>query len=159
MAADATMVQLAQRLALSLPQRERDAFKVIQIRLAKVLAQLWEAYAEMLEVHRALAQAGEKVAPVHLADFRPGDTLRLGSSCARTDPRIVLADRLGLEEWQERLGDLSRAVLQAPDLARLELLSALVEVDPRVVQEVAERFGSEDEDTDEFPVRPRRGER
>jgi hypothetical protein len=124
--------------------------------LARVLSRLWELFAELLESHAALVSGRDTAAdPVELADFRPGDTLRLGSSLVRTDPRLVLADRLKIGAWADLIGELAGAVLHAPELARQELLNVFADLDESVLREIAGRFGHE-EDTDEFPAQPPR---
>lgn len=90
-------------------------------------------------------------APVEAARFRPGLTLRIGSATVRTDPRLVLAERLHLERWQELLMELAQAVVAAPDLARLELLRFLEELND---DQLLEHFASDEESTDAFPVQP-----
>lgn len=122
--ADSGKRELARRLALVLPRREREIFEGLQVRLARVLSRLWELFAELLESHAALVSGRDTAAdPVELVDFRPGDTLRLGPSLVLTDPRLVLADRLDVEAWANLIGELAGAVLHAPELARQELLA------------------------------------
>jgi hypothetical protein len=145
-------LDLAQRLTLQLPFVERKAFQATQVRLARLLARLWEIYAELVETHGSLAAAaGQSARPVDVADFQPGATLQLGDSFARTDPRLVLAERMSIGAWAELIGGLAGAVLQAPDLARQELLALFADLDEEVLREVAARFRV-GEDTDEFPA-------
>lgn len=149
------LIDLANRLALSPTPGDEASLRLLQVRLARVLSRLWEVFAELLESHATLTGARERVDPVELADFRPGDTLCLGSSFVRTDPRLVLAERMNIGAWADLIGDLAGAVLHAPDLARQELLTVFADLDESVLREIAARFGDE-EDTDEFPVRPSR---
>lgn len=147
--------RLAQRLALALKAGDAGAFRGCQIRLSRVLAQLWQTYAELLEIDRDLRPNDSfSDSPVSLAEFRPGDTLGVGGRCARTDPRLVLAQRLDLDGWRQRLDDLARSVLNAPDLARLEILGLLDDLDRDALQEMAEAIAREDDETDQFPVKP-----
>lgn len=126
---------------------------MLQTKLARLLSRLWELFADLLESHAALTSGRGQVDPVELADFRPGDTVRLGSSFVHTDPRLVLAERMNLDAWGDLIGGLAGAVLHAPELARLDLLTVLAELDEEVLRETAARFGDE-EDTDEFPAQP-----
>lgn len=149
---DLDRIHLSRRLVLSLRAHEVAALHGLQVRLAKVLAQLWEIYAELLEVHAALEVDASDEKPVTLADFRPGLTLEVGSSCAHTDPRRVLVHRLDLDGWKERLGGLASAVLDAPELARLEVLALLDELSAGELDEVAKFVAEEETSTDELPV-------
>lgn len=152
---DRALTELANRLALSLASGEEASLRLLQVRLARVLSRLWEVYAELLESHATLTTDRESIDPVELADFRPGDILRLGSSIVQTDPRLVLAERMNLGAWADLIGELAGAVLHAPDLARQELLTVFADLDEEVLREMADRFGDE-EDTDEFPAQPPR---
>lgn len=147
---------LARRLALVLPAAERETFERVQVRLAKLLARLWEMYAELLETHGSLAAGVERF--VDPAEFRPGDTLRVGESYLRTDPRLILAERMNIPAWADLIGELATAVLQSPGLARREVLTVLTELDHRLLRELGELLTRDDSDTDEFPVQPSRGE-
>jgi hypothetical protein len=149
------LTQLANRLALSLASGEGASLRLLQVRLARVLSRLWELFAELLESHAALTSGRETPDPVELADFRPGDTLRLRSSFVRTDPRLVLAERMNIDGWASLIGELAGAVLHAPDLARQELLTVFADLDEEVLREIAARLGDE-EDTDAFPAQPSR---
>jgi hypothetical protein len=150
--------ELAERLALSLTPRDRAAFTILQVRLARALARLWEVFAELLESHQALTSRSGSSAPVEPADFRPGDTLHIRSSFVQTDARLVLAERMNIDSWIDLIGDLAEAVLRAPELARSELLTVLGDLDESVLAELSARFGGEEAATDEFPVQPRREE-
>lgn len=149
-------MELARRLALVLAQPERDAFLALQARLARTLSRLWELFAELLDMHAALT-SGKSRQPVDLADFRAGDTLRLGPSTVLTDPRLVLGERMNIDGWADLIGPLAEAVLHAPDLARQELLTVFADLDEEVLRELADHFG-DDEDTEEFPARHGRGD-
>lgn len=171
-----TLTRLVNRLALSLPARERESYERLQVRLARVLSRLWEVFAELLDSHAALTSGANSPRPVDLEKFRPGDTLRLGPSLIRTDSRLVLADRLRLTGWQDLMGELADAVLHAPELARQEIATALADVDASLLRELEDRLGpiegdtdgfpgqhelcdrirAEEADTDEFPAQPRR---
>lgn len=156
--ADPTVQELARRLALVLPRRERQTFEALQVQLAKMLARLWEVYAELLGVYGALTSEVEQERPMQLDEFRPGDILSVGGSLVRTDPRLVLADRMNVPAWADLIGALAGAVLEAPDLARHELLSVLANLDTRLLRELGDRFGPDEEDTDEFPAQPRQSD-
>lgn len=151
--ADRDPRDLARRLTLVLPPAEREGFERVQVRLARLLARLWDMYAELLESHGLLAAAVQHERSAQLTEFRPGDTLHLGESFVQTDPRLILAERMNVPAWADLIGELAGAVLHAPDLARQELLTVLADLDENVLQEIAARFGDE-EDTDEFPVQP-----
>lgn len=153
--ADHDLLLLARRLALVLPRREREAFEVLQVRLARVLSRLWGTYAELLEVHASLTSGGQRRGPVQSGDFRPGDTLSIGASLVRTDSRLVLAERMNTTAWADLISDLAAGVLQAPDLARQELLTVFAELDPSLLDDLQRRFSPDEEDTDEFPAQPR----
>lgn len=145
--------RLAQRLALSLTAKQREDLVQLQARLAKVLSRLWDSYAELLDVRSALLTAGGgDRPPVTIGEFESGATLRVGESFARTDPRLVLMERMKVDAFTDLLSELGDAVLEAPELARLELLALLKELEPSLVQEIADRFGTKDRDTDEYPV-------
>lgn len=150
--------ELAERLALSLPPREREAFRLVQVRLARALARLWEVFAELLESHQALTSRSGSPVPVEPADFRPGNTLHIQSSFVQTDPRLVLAERLNIDSWPDLIGELAEAVLRAPELARMELLTVLGDLDEGVLAELSAQLGGEEAATEEFPVQPRREE-
>lgn len=145
---------LAQRLAIALPTTEREAFERVRVRLSKLLARLWEMYAELLETHGSLAEGGERL--VDPPEFRPGDTLRVGESYVRTDPRLILAERMNIPAWADLIGELAAAVLQSPDLARREVLTVLTELDHRLLRELCDLLMRDDSETDEFPVQPSR---
>lgn len=150
---------LARRLTLVLPAAEHQAFERAQARLARLLARLWEMYAELLETHGSMAAAAQVERPVPPAEFRPGATLRLGESSVRTDPRLVLAERMNVPAWTDLIGELAAAVLHAPDLTRQEAFTVLSDLDPRLVRELDDLLARQETDTDEFPVQPTRDTR
>lgn len=150
---DRSSLEIAARLALTLSPGEREALRVLQERLASVLSRLWNLFAELLESQAVLTAGREAVEPVDLADFRPGATVRLGASIARTDPRLVLAERLNVDAWADLIGELAEAVLHAPDLARQELLAVLADLDEEILRQIGRRFDEEDA-TKEFPAQP-----
>lgn len=145
--------RLAQRLVLSLSPKQREELVLLQTRLAKVMARLWDGYAELLDVRRALvAAAGPDRPPVPVERFQPGDTLRVGDSFAQTDPRLVLVEHLKQEMLADFLGELAPAVLEAPELARIELLALLQELDEELLDRIRGAVETDDSDTDEFPI-------
>lgn len=145
---------LARKIALVLSPEERAALATLQGRLARVLGRKWEVFAELLELRTALTSGRHSEEAVELDDFRPGDTLRLGSALVRTDSRLVLAERLHIGAWADLLADLAVAVVQAPDLARQGVLATLADLDHSSLRRLAGHLGSAEADTDEFPVQP-----
>lgn len=150
--------ELAERLALSLSRRQRDELVSVQARLAKVQARLWDLYAELLDVKKTvLASTGRESLPVSIETFQPGDTLHIGESFVRSDPRLELLERLNLDSISDLLGELGEAVLNAPELGRLALLSLFSELDAELIEQVIARYN--EPDTEEFPANPLRGGR
>lgn len=150
-----TISELAERLAGQPSPAVVDELARVQVRLARVLARLWDGYAEMVELRgELLARAGKKATPVGPDTFRPGDTLKLGDLLVRTDPRLALLDRLNVDLWQQEIGRLGEAVLQAPNLARLDLAGLLSRSEGDLFDELLASL--EERDTDEFPIVPNR---
>lgn len=147
------IAELVERLLLSASPGIDEELSQAQVRLAAVLARLWTGYAEVLEVRRGLLRAAHSHStPVPVERFHPGETIESGGAIVRTDPRLALADRLGIEGLQDQLGALGEAVLKAPELAKLDLLAILPILPSHLVVQLAQI--AEEQDTDEFPARP-----